>query len=65
MESSILRNEFATLMVAPDTSTNRSHLLSRDHHMVTEISLDPPELETLTRIPYGLCRIWLDPDLTT
>ena len=53
MESSILRNEFATVLVATDNSANGCRLLIHDLHTGREVYLDPLELEALTRIPHG------------
>ena len=65
MESAILRNEFATVLVATDNAANGCRLLIRDLHRGTEVYLDPPELEALTRISHGQFSIWLDPDPMT
>ena len=65
MESAILRNEFAAVLVATDHSANGCRLLIRNLHTGTEVYLDPLELEALTRIPHSQFGIWLDPDLGT
>lgn len=47
MESAILRNEFATVLVAADNAANGCRLLIRNLPRDTEVYLDPLELEAL------------------
>lgn len=63
MDTSILRNEFATVEVARDDSANGERLLIRDLLTGRKVYLDPLELEALTRAPHSQFATWLDPDL--
>ena len=48
MESWVLQNEFAGVMVAKDEEANEPRLLIKDLHTGREACLDPLELEALT-----------------
>ena len=63
MDSCVLKNEFAGVMVVKDEGANGPRLLIRDLHTGKEVYLDPLELEALTRIPHCRYAAWLDPDL--
>ena len=62
MESWVLRNEFAQVMLARDDGSNGPRLMIRDLHTGREVFLDPLELEALTRIPHESYATWLHPD---
>ena len=63
MDTSIFRNEFATVEVVRDDSANGERLLIRDLVTGREVYLDPLELEALTRASHSQFATWLEPDL--
>ena len=63
MDSTVLRNEFATIEVARDEDANGDRLRIRDLLTGREVYLDPLELEALTRVSHSQFASLLDPDL--